>query len=60
MQLVALRFDPDEKARLAQLAAERNITLSYAIREGLRLYLDDVSMRREPEPARRRKGLRVT
>lgn len=49
MQLVAIRFDADEKARLAQLAAERNITLSYAIRQGVRLYLDELSAKREPQ-----------
>jgi hypothetical protein len=59
MKLVAVRFSEDEKARLAEKAAERNITLSYAMREGLRLYLDDLSMRREPDPARLRKGVRV-
>lgn len=58
MQIVNLRLDPDEKARLAELAAERNITLSYAFREGIRMYLDELSARHEPDPDRLRKELR--
>ncbi len=41
MQLMALRLDPDEKRRLQALAATRNVTLSMALREGARLYLED-------------------
>ena len=60
MKLLTLRLDPDEKARLEQLAAARNITLSYALREGARLYLDEFSAKREPEPDRLPKGVRVS
>lgn len=40
-----LRLSPDEKARLEQLAAERDVTLAYALREGARLYLEDARER---------------
>lgn len=43
MKLCTYRMSEAEKKRLQQLAAERNITLSYAIREGLRLYLEEWS-----------------
>jgi hypothetical protein len=52
MKIVSLRFDEDEKRRLEQLAAERHITLSYAMREGLRMYLNDYSGKREPDPSK--------
>lgn len=55
MKIVAMRLDADEKARLEQLARERNITLSYAIREGLKLYLSDWTARdRDPSKVRLR------
>lgn len=41
MQLVSLKMDPDEKVRLQELARERNVTLSWAFREGARLLLED-------------------
>ena len=41
MKLIALRIDEEEKARLEQLAEERNVTLSRALREGAALYLSD-------------------
>lgn len=37
--LTALRIDPSEKAELQQLAAERGVSLSEAMRRGARLYL---------------------
>lgn len=52
MKIITLRFDPEEKARLQELAAARNITLSHALREGARLYLDEFSARREPDPSK--------
>jgi hypothetical protein len=39
MKLIALRIGEEEKARLEQLAEERNVTLSRALREGAALYL---------------------
>jgi hypothetical protein len=39
MKLVALRIDEEQKARLEQLAEERDVTLSRAFREGAMLYL---------------------
>lgn len=47
MKLIALRLDEEEKRRLQQLAAERHITLSYALREGARLYLEEWSTKLE-------------
>ena len=41
MKLVALRMNEEEKARLEQLASERHVTLSTALREGAKLYLED-------------------
>jgi transcriptional regulator of met regulon len=51
MKLITLRLDEAEKEQLAKLAADRHVTLSYALREGARLYLEDFSGKREPEPA---------
>ena len=42
MKLITLRIDAEEKARLEQLAEERNVTLSRALREGASLYLGEV------------------
>jgi predicted transcriptional regulator len=42
MKLVALRIDEEQKARLEQLAEERDVTLSRAFREGAMLYLSDL------------------
>jgi hypothetical protein len=42
MKLIALRIDEEEKARLEQLAEERDVTLSRALREGAALYLSDL------------------
>jgi len=38
-----LRLTEEEKRKLHELARERNVTLSYAMREGARLYLRDLS-----------------
>lgn len=43
MKLMTLRIPPAEKARLEKLARERNVTLSYALREGVKLYLEDLA-----------------
>lgn len=42
MKIITLRFDPAEKAALAAKAAEQNITLSHALREGAKLYLAEL------------------
>lgn len=42
MKLVALRIDEEQKARLEQLAEERDVTLSRAFREGATLYLNEL------------------
>src|SRR6266566_3484763 len=42
MKLVALRIDEEQKARLEQLAEERDVTLSRAFREGAVLYLNEL------------------
>src|ERR1041385_4985574 len=42
MKLIALRIDEEEKARLEQLAEERDVTLSRALREGAALYLSEL------------------
>lgn len=41
MRVVTLRMDPSEKARLEMLARQKNVTLSWALREGARLMLED-------------------
>jgi hypothetical protein len=45
MKLIALRIGEEEKARLEQLAEERDVTLSRALREGAALYLSDLRTR---------------
>lgn len=42
MKLIAVRIDEEEKARLEQLAEERDVTLSRALREGAALYLSEL------------------
>lgn len=42
-----MRLTPDEKIRWQQLCEERHVTLSYAMREGLRLYLEEARERAE-------------
>lgn len=39
MQVVAIRFSPEEKARLEELARTQHVTFSHAVREGVKLYL---------------------
>ena len=41
MQMFAVRLTAEERERLEQIARERHVTLSYAVREGLRLYAQD-------------------
>lgn len=41
MRIMTLRISDEEKARLEQLAQRHNVTLSYALREGAKLYLED-------------------
>jgi hypothetical protein len=55
MKLVALRIDEEQKARLEQLAEERDVTLSRAFREGAVLYLNELR-----EKAHKARGLDVT
>ena len=38
---VIARFTPDERRRLEQVARDRNVTLSEALREGLKLLAQD-------------------
>ncbi len=38
-----LRFTPQEKARLERLAADQEVTLAHALREGAKLLLQDRS-----------------
>jgi hypothetical protein len=41
MKLVTVWLTEEEKAKLDEYARERHVTLSYAMREGLKLYFDD-------------------
>jgi hypothetical protein len=41
MKLVTVWLTEEEKATLDGLARDQKITLSYALREGLKLYFDD-------------------
>lgn len=41
MKLMTLRMPTEEKARLEQLAKQRNVTLSHALREGVKLFLEE-------------------
>ena len=41
MKLVTVWFTEEEKAILDELAKEEDVTLSKAVREGLKLYFDD-------------------
>src|SRR3954471_8936183 len=42
MKIITLRIGEEEKARLEQLAEERDVTRSRAFREGAALYLSDL------------------
>jgi predicted transcriptional regulator len=55
MKLVTLRIDEEQKARLEQLAEERDVTLSRAFREGASLYLNELR-----EKAHKARGGNVT
>ena len=41
MQIIAFRWTAEEKERLEAIARERRVTVSWMIREGLRLYMGD-------------------
>lgn len=41
MKLISLMFDEDEKRQLADLAKRQNVSLSHAIRQGARLYMQE-------------------
>ncbi len=47
-----MRLTPKEKAKLERLAAECNVTLSFALREGARLYLEDLKRLLEQQKKR--------
>ena len=47
-----MRLSPQEKAKLEQLAADCNVTLSFALREGARLYLEDLKRLLEDQKKR--------
>lgn len=38
---IMLRMTPAEKRKLAKLARDRNVSLSYALREGARMWLEE-------------------
>ena len=41
MKLVTVWLTEDEKAKLDEYARDRKVSLSYAMREGLKLYFED-------------------
>jgi predicted transcriptional regulator len=41
MKVMTCRMNSEDKRHLEQLARERDVTLSHALREGARLYLED-------------------
>jgi predicted transcriptional regulator len=41
MQLMAFRFSEEERETLERIARERNVTMTYVVKEGLRLYAQD-------------------
>jgi hypothetical protein len=43
MQVVALRFPAEEREMLQRIADQYNVTLSWVIREGAKLYADDLA-----------------
>jgi Ribbon-helix-helix protein, copG family. len=43
MQVVALRLTEDERERLQKIADENDVTLSWVIRQGAKLYAEDLS-----------------
>jgi hypothetical protein len=42
MQVMALRFTEEDRERLQRIADEYDVTLSWVIREGAKLYADDL------------------
>jgi hypothetical protein len=48
--MFTLRLSPEEKADLERKAADRNLSLSEALRDGARAYLDEL----RPAPGGRR------
>jgi len=42
MQMFAVRLTEEERAQLDKIAAERHVTLSYAVREGIKLYAREI------------------
>jgi hypothetical protein len=51
MRMVTFKFTDEEKAALERLAAERNVTMTWAVKEGIRLQLEDLAAkRRDREP----------
>ena len=54
---VIARLTPEEKANLERMAENCNITLSMALREGARLYLEEMS--KVQERAKNQMRLRV-
>jgi hypothetical protein len=43
MQVVALRFTEEERAKLQKVADEHGLTLSWVIRQGAKLYAEDLA-----------------
>lgn len=52
--VVQLRLTPEERQALHAMAEECNVTLSWAMREGARLYLQELGAGRLPAPERTR------
>ena len=54
MKMITLWLTPEEKETLEELAREEDVTLSHALREGLKLYFEDakdwIEERRGDEP----------
>jgi hypothetical protein len=42
LEVMSLRLSAEDRAQLQQLAADRHLTLSEVLREGLKLYAEDV------------------
>ena len=58
MEIVALRLTSEEKARLQEIADEHDVTLSWVMRQGLRLYAEDAAKKLQDIPhGRREQGL---
>ena len=54
MKMITLWMTPEEKAMLEEVARDADVTLSHALREGLKLYFEDakdwIEDRRGDEP----------